>query len=144
MTHDFKHVPNHMSMEQLATALGRITAELWTEGLGRAVVLVRDPTRPDDRLAAQPKIRSYRGWYEQVAIDQAGREGFDWSPSHILHAVTNAIGADMEGYKGGMYPCRKETRVWLSSYGDASGIALVGVEFDRDAGVVWLVGEREV
>jgi len=71
---------------------------------------------------------SYRGYYECIALD----------PTHhplrsaitvedLIKSLRAAVGTKMHGYKGGEYPIEWSTRLYVSPYGEASGLMVVGV-----------------
>ncbi|MEM6668575.1 MAG: hypothetical protein AAF661_05095 [Pseudomonadota bacterium] len=68
--------------------------------------------------------RSYRGYYEDLAFcPSEPRTG-----SEVLSSAESALGSTYEGYKGGNYVMTAKTSLWVSDWGNASGIAIVGLE----------------
>lgn len=67
---------------------------------------------------------SYRGYYHDLAMNDA--DGAVTS-SDLLEELKAALGSEMTGYKGGGYTMGDETPMWRSEYGDASGVAWVGI-----------------
>lgn len=74
-------------------------------------------------------LHSYRGYYEQLAIDYT--EGLHKTVLDLLNMLQAAVGADFYGYKGGNYRMTEDTPVWVDKPSDVSGTAVVGV---RDNG----------
>jgi len=82
---------------------------------------------------AVPKyVDSYRGYYEQLAINTGGST---CSVGEFLSMLRAADGHSFEGYKGGKFRMGKNTEMWVSEYGEASGMAVVGVT-ERPGGLV--------
>jgi hypothetical protein len=71
------------------------------------------------------RIMSYRGYYQDAAL------GFtsDESPkvSQLLAELEAAVGSTVEGYKGGTYRLKEDSRLWVANYGETSDTAIVGV-----------------
>jgi hypothetical protein len=80
------------------------------------------------------RLISYRGYYEDLAI--ARRHG-EATAGEFLAMCREAVGTVFIGYKGGYYEAGLDTPIWVSEYGDASGMGLIGVE--RGMTVVRLV-----
>ena len=86
---------------------------------------------------------SYRGYYQHLAfsIQEPGekwptwenddRKAFHRTIEEFLRELKSNVGMVHEGYKGGDFTMNRDTPVWCTSYqSDASGTAIVGVEFD--------------
>lgn len=82
------------------------------------------------------ELMSYRGYYDHVAIDG----GDALIVRRLLERVTAAIGSTMAGYKGGDFRMTRHTPVWVSEYGDNSGIGAIGLEI-RDGQAVLITKE---
>lgn len=82
------------------------------------------------------KFLSYRGYYDQLALSHDGME--PPTVASLLQLAEAADGAVFEGYKGGRYTMDQFTPVWAADYGEWPGRAVVGVRYDKDAGVVVL------
>lgn len=100
-------------------------------GIGELVALLRacDPSKPvtavinGNDFDVSADVMSYRGYYSQLAIE----------PGHgiagaLADRLDEAIGATFEGYKGGCFTMSRNTPVWVSEYGSASGWAITGVD----------------
>jgi len=69
-------------------------------------------------------LGSYRGYYEDLAIEAAEPAG-----KHAKPLMAREFSADLEamlwttitGYKGGNYQVTRDTLVWVSEYGECSG-----------------------
>lgn len=103
-----------------------------------------------DALAALPPewrldsnyggFHSYRGYYEQLALEAAG--GDDGATvGTLLTEARAAVGATFEGWKGGEYVMDGSAPVWVSDEGSASGHRLVGLSIKGR--VVGLLTEQE-
>lgn len=69
---------------------------------------------------------SYRGFYEQLAVEPTGAEN---TLSEVFGAeLDNVIDTYLEGWKGGDFYMDSDTPVWLSYEGTCSGRAIVGAE----------------
>lgn len=79
---------------------------------------------------------SYRGYYDQLALDWS-EDRRDVMPPMSMEefgAATRAcLGRVFTGYKGGEYAMNRSTPLWLSTYGDASGVAIVGLAAGESA-----------
>jgi hypothetical protein len=79
----------------------------------------------NDRLVNIEDLGSYRGYYDDIAIEPGGlAELTAQETANMLH---DAIGRVYEGYKGGDFRMDTDTPVWVSHYGDTSGIGVTGV-----------------
>lgn len=67
-------------------------------------------------------LTSYRGYYCDLAFTPSN---IAVTCSKIHEMCKAALGSEFEGYKGGDYLMTEKTPLWLSAYGDNSGIALV-------------------
>ena len=95
-------------------------------------------TRPQDyRLGVQwvhgvsgiGEVDSYRGYYKDLAIEP----GPVTSLVEVgLGVLRQAVGSTVEGYKGGEFLITRESRVWVSTCGDCSGLMVTGVEQDDE------------
>jgi hypothetical protein len=80
---------------------------------------------------APTTLKSYRGYYEHLALGWEKPEQFPFWPkvSEFLVLLEAAIGATFSAYKGGGYRMSRSTPLWVDNYSDASGTGIVGVEF---------------
>ena len=97
--------------------LGDLIAQL--ENLPADCVLSAD-------MGWQPshKLRSYRGYYSDLAIEP----GAATTAGKLLVTSKAALGATFEGYKGGDFLMTAKTPLWLSAYGIDSGVAIIGLD----------------
>lgn len=109
--------------------------QLAVDTLVRALLLLPQSARPKPvwlemrgTLSPLESWGSYRGYYECIALD----------PTHnplrsavtvqdLINSLRGAVGSKMQGYKGGEYTIDWSTRVYVSPYGEASGLMAVGV-----------------
>lgn len=92
----------------------------------------------DTPIAGLGDLDSYRGYYCDLAFeptDEATTAG------ELLERCRAAMGQVFTGYKGGDYVMGAQTPLWVSRYGDASGLKLMGFE-PRD-GALHPVTEEE-
>src|SRR5688500_14856098 len=69
---------------------------------------------------------SYRGYYSDLAFEPR-TEGTPMVVATLLDICQHALGATYTGYKGGDYTMSKDTPLWCSDYGIASGLAIMGI-----------------
>lgn len=82
---------------------------------------------PASKVANLHSLRSYRGYYSDLAFEHSVGE----RPAIDLWAdCKNAMGQVFEGYKGGEYVMGAKTPLWISDYGESSGIKLMAVHAD--------------
>jgi len=77
----------------------------------------------DKQIDALECAHSYRGYYDDIAFESNGRKQ---PANEVMNYVISCIGQQFEGYKGGTYTMDKNTHVWLSTEGLASGNKLTG------------------
>ena len=75
---------------------------------------------------------SYRGYYEQLALDvltPGDTVGSKPPPTvgQVLRDLSGAIRMPYTGYKGGEYTMNRATQLWASEWGEASGLGIVGI-----------------
>ena len=71
-------------------------------------------------------VSSYRGYYEDLAIEYVEGYGEKMRLDHFLTTLRSAVGETFEGYKGGDFVMGKNTPLWASEYG-CCGPAIVAV-----------------
>jgi hypothetical protein len=99
--------------------------------LGELVDLLKQVERDEQTTVmfdfcglAPDKIRSYRGYYEQLSVDY--REGITLLEPFISD-LDLAIGQTYEGYKGGEFTMHRGTPLWVSPYGRAETTVITGI-----------------
>lgn len=115
-------------------------------GIGELAALLRATTldkvviadTPNGPVTVSPDVMSYRGYYDQLAIEPDGQT----TAGDLATALSEAIGESFQGYKGGDYSMSRNTPVWLSHYGDASGYAVTGVVEAEDAVILNITKEE--
>lgn len=74
-------------------------------------------------------FRSYRGYYDQIAL---GHSSFDYDTpvtrDILLERTIASIGMTLTGYKGGQYVMTADTPIWVANASDPSGYALTRVQ----------------
>lgn len=73
-------------------------------------------------------MRSYRGYYDHLAIDPTTGE-YRYVKDLLEHAKA-VLGTTMNGYKGGDYVMDEDTPLWVARWGDTSGTRVVAVIYD--------------
>lgn len=75
------------------------------------------------------KLASYRGYYEDLALDVLGPEYNKAIPvSEVLKECEEAIGKVFTGWKGGDYEASRDTLLWASNTGSCTNMAIIAVE----------------
>jgi len=77
----------------------------------------------DGKLFNVESVDSYRGYYSDLALEP-GKES---TVAQLLNELYTADGGTYTGYKGGDYYMDSGTLMWVSNYGEASGLMVVGV-----------------
>jgi hypothetical protein len=78
------------------------------------------------------KLSSYRGYYEDLAIECECGAGMNLEG--FLAQLALALGGQVfEGYKGGDFVMHDGSAVWVSNWGDCSRSRVVGVRVEHDA-----------
>lgn len=83
----------------------------------------------NDELGHPGDLDSYRGYYSDLAFRPTTAPitvGF------LKQAAAESHGATLTGYNGGEFFMDSDTPLWVSAYGCASGIAIVGACTDGD------------
>ena len=96
--------------------------------LGQLIEILR--AEPDKSRVISPAFthpHSYRGYYEQLAVEPCPSS----TVGQMLQELEEAVGKTYEGYKGGDFTMDENTRVWLAYYGDYGSEDVVGPEFLR-------------
>lgn len=76
---------------------------------------------------------SYRGYYEDLCIQPQTEPQL---VGVVLGQAQAAMGEVFQGYKGGDYPMHRDSLLWVSGYGTASGNRLTGVRAEADRVVI--------
>lgn len=93
------------------------------ETLGAFIVWL-EAHDPDERIVGLGGLASYRGFYSDLAFES---DDTSRTVADVLHECRRAMGQVFEGYKGGDFVMGALTPLWVSSWGVASGQALVGM-----------------
>jgi hypothetical protein len=102
----------HLTLGKLITALKALPAQ--------TPVVFDNGNSPDD-------FYSYRGYYEDLAI---GEKTEEVTAGQFLDKLeSNALNKEFEGYKGGEFLMGIDTPLWVSEYGSASQLAIVGASY---------------
>ena len=90
---------------------------------------------PDRTVVGFGNPHSYRGYYSDLAFEPVEDE------ITFINLLTvcreECMGQKFVGYKGGDFYMTAETPVWISDYGCASGMRLMGLVAVVDAPVIW-------
>lgn len=73
-------------------------------------------------------LSSYRGYYSDLALHPVG--GPVWTAAQLLREAQAVINTELTGYKGGEFLMTKDTPLWLASYGNSGGPAIVDLASD--------------
>lgn len=63
------------------------------------------------------KFRSYRGYYDQLALGWTADDNKRMLADQLLDQARAAIGATFEGHKGGEYVMDEDTPLWMANVG---------------------------
>ena len=85
-------------------------------------------------------VDSYRGYYEQLALEPSSEQT---TVARALRLLEGAVNMVMTGYKGGKYRMTLSTPLWVSHYGEASGLRVVDVALSGHTERVVVVTEQE-
>lgn len=96
--------------------------------LGRIIDLLA-AMPPETRIRGLGDLESYRGYYSDLAFDPHCPER---RASDILDECRRAMGRVFQGYKGGDFLMGENTPLWVSPWGESSGLRLMGFETDSD------------
>ncbi|MXY79729.1 MAG: hypothetical protein F4Y94_08610 [Chloroflexi bacterium] len=77
-----------------------------------------------DRGGSVRGFRSYRGYYEDLALEPAE---VTITAGSLRREAAAAEGHTFEGYKGGDFTMGRDAPLWIATYGSASGLAIVGI-----------------
>lgn len=83
---------------------------------------------------------SYRGYYEDLSLTYDCDS--DCMVKDLLKWAKNTINKKLLGYKGGEFLITENTPIWISNYGQVTGMKLTSLEVPFD-GYVYLYGEKE-
>ena len=98
--------------------------------LGKLIALLKDiEPRCGRQVTGLGKLDSYRGYYSDLAF---GGHVANVSPEKLLEHCQAAMGRTFQGYKGGDFVMHENTPLWISEYGRASGIKLMGLDLSGD------------
>jgi len=97
--------------KRMQMTLGRLIRALEISGL--------------DEIDRVKKPRSYRGYYSDLALEPV--EGERMPVYELISNLEEAVDKTYEGYKGGEFFMGSETPMWLSAYGESSGLRIVGI-----------------
>jgi hypothetical protein len=91
-------------------------------------------------------IASYRGYYDQLALGYFSDTESLNKPKLVsdwLNDLTLCIGKQFGGYKGGSYTMDKDTPIWVSNWGQATGTTVIGVQSTNWGRTIILTGYGE-
>lgn len=92
---------------------------------------------PGDAEVPLSKLFSWRGSYDELSVDPAGRN----TARDLLDDAQTALdGRLFAGYKGGEYRMFEWTAIWADPYGEYLGRQLVSVELVAPEIVVTITG----
>ena len=100
--------------------LGEIINEL------KAVKNQASEIRFDFAYFRPARLISWRGSYDQLAIDYTNEHPGEKSVAEFLKECESAIGKTFTGYKGGDFEMGFETPVWVAGYGESCETAVIG------------------
>jgi hypothetical protein len=78
-------------------------------------------------------LRSYRGYYEQLAL---GTSDEMRTVAAVLADARAADGETFSGYKGGEYEMGRGTPIWAAEWGDTSDYGIAGARMEDGVAVL--------
>ena len=87
-------------------------------------------------------IDSWRGSYEELALDYTEDGNGKMTASEFLKLLKETVGATFEGYKGGEFTMNKHTPVWVANYGHSGSTAVIEV-VDNEYEIILITGYRK-
>lgn len=92
-----------------------------------ALIKALEAMPPASAVANLHSLRSYRGYYSDLAFKQdvGTRPAID-----LWNDCKAAMGEVFVGYKGGDFTMGAKTPLWISPYGESSGMKLMAVHAD--------------
>lgn len=121
--------------------LGELIQKLSECDLSKRLFAVVENQPDEPKAIPLPSLCSYRGVYRDLAIEMTMNPERIVSVQSILNELRFAVGTEYSGYKGGEYLMTQATIVWLSNYGQCSGLVVVDVKEESDC--VNLICHRE-
>jgi hypothetical protein len=96
---------------------------------------------PDARITLDDgdlpgEFDSYRGYYEDLAIEPTPAQGTYVSVADLLARAREVNGATLQGYKGGDFLMDRHTRLWVAHYGECSSRAVLTIASSGDGFVI--------
>ena len=107
--------------------LGEAIKKLTEFSDGYVVVFDKTNFSPGDEM-------SYRGYYSDLAFTFS--EGEPKTVGEFAHQLRGALGQEYTGYKGGEFRMDAATPLWVSGYGENSGIAIMSMHFAEDRVII--------
>ena len=110
-------------------AQGRAERSRYQLTLGLAIQTLEEiaPSTPATLsiLGTPGKLASYRGYYDDLAFEP---ELTPVTVGEVLAELKGALGNSFKGYKGGAFIMKADTPLWVSAWGQASGIAIMDIQ----------------
>ncbi len=82
---------------------------------------------PSELVPGLHSPHSYRGYYDDLAFKLSGERR---TVSALLAECRQCMGRVFTGYKGGGFMMGATTPLWVSEYGEASGMRLMAINQD--------------
>lgn len=101
--------------------LGQLLAELSDYGENILVYL-------DESNHSITNPHSYRGYYSDMAFESTPEKV---TVKDLRKKCEAVLDTNMEGYKGGDFFMDKDTPLWVSEWGDNSGIAMISIDWNE-------------
>ena len=90
------------------------------------------------------EVNSYRGYYTDLAIATTGPHGELCFTSDLGELLKQTIDKPLTGYKGGDFLMTKDAPLWLSDYGEYTGLAIMDADADFDGNLRLKVKKIEI
>lgn len=72
-------------------------------------------------------FHSARGDYSEIALGWKVGDYGEVKVADLLERAMSAVGSTYEGWKGGHYKMKRDTRLWVENYGDGGNMSIVQI-----------------
>lgn len=91
----------------------------------------KTPIHIDHEMIVPTHFDSYRGRYDQLALGFTTKPGAVKLAGEVLDNARGTISSTFAGWHGGEFDMAEDTPLWISNYGRASGVRIVGLDISE-------------